>query len=235
MTARSTTLVTSLNLVINYIENQDYLGYDPYDALLSPLFKLPVLKRNKLLRFVSQQLLKRFPLNIRPLLLIPKGLNPVTFGLCIQGYAYLSLVYPEKRDGFVIKIKSLAEKLQTLIPEGYSGACWGYGFDWEARYAKIPAFQPTVVATGIIANSLFTAWKLLGLEACRDLCLCAADFVLKDLQRIYDDEDHFCFSYSSFDKQQVFNASMKGARLLSQVWSETRTVAGSAKRHRDRL
>ena len=94
-------------------------------------------------------------------------------------------------------------------------------FDWEARHARIPAFKPTVVATGIISNALFTAWKLAGVEKCRSLCVSAAGFVMKDLQRTYDDDGHFCFSYSPFDDQQVFNASMKGARLLAQAWSVT--------------
>ena len=80
----------SLRKLINYIESQNYRGYDPYDALKSPLFKLPVLRSNKLIRFGSQQLVKRSPVNLRPLLGIPKGYNPVTLGLCIQGYSYLA-------------------------------------------------------------------------------------------------------------------------------------------------
>lgn len=212
----------SLSLLIRYIQRHDYRGYDPYDALLSVFFSWPILKVNKIIRFGSQQFLKRFPLNIRPILLIPKGLNPVTLGLCIQGYAYLSQFQPDKSQAFIEKIGALTEKLESLIPSGYSGACWGYNFDWEARHAKIPAFQPTVVATGIITNALFTAWRLVGLQRCRNLCLSAAEFVLRDLQRTYHGQDHFCFSYSPFDKQQVFNASMKGARLLAQAWSETK-------------
>ena len=40
------------------------------------------------------------------------------------------------------------------------------------------------------------------------------------LNKSYE-EDFFCFSYSPFDKGKVLNASMKGVRLLSQVYSET--------------
>ena len=79
----------SLQRLVNYIESQNYRGYDPYDALKSPLFRLPILKSNKLIRFGAQQLVKRSPLNLRPLLGIPKGYNPVTLGLCIQGYSNL--------------------------------------------------------------------------------------------------------------------------------------------------
>ena len=201
-----------------HIEIENYKGYDPYDALKSPVFKLPLLNSNKLIRFGAQQMVKRLPFNIRPLLFISKGYNPVTLGLCIQGYAYLCESEPSKKNEYVAKIIFLVEELKKLIPPGFSGACWGYDFDWEARHAKIPAYQPTVVATGIITNALFIAYKITGLTVCGDLVVSAADFVLKDLNRSYDGET-LIFSYSPFDHQKVFNASIKGVRLLAQSYN----------------
>jgi len=204
----------------SYIERENYRGHDPYDALLSPFFKLPLLKSNKLIRFGTQQLVKRFPLNLRPLLLIPKSVNPVTLGLSIQAYANLCTQFPEENEICVSKIIALIDQLEQLIPEGFSGACWGYDFDWEARNAKILAYQPTVVATGIITNGLFIAHTVTGIHKAKELVISAADFVLKDLNRSYESEA-FCFSYSPFDHQRVFNASMKGARILAQAYHFT--------------
>lgn len=208
----------SLKELQAYIEKEDYKGFDPYDALKSPFFKLPFLKSNKLIRFGTQQLVKRLPFSIRPLLLVPKGYNPVTLGLSIQAYAYLYEAEPEYREEHLQKINFLIQELKKLIPEGFSGACWGYDFDWEARNAKIPAYQPTVVATGIITNALFVAYQNTGHKEAAILIESAANFIVKDLKRTYKD-DTFCFSYSPFDTQQVFNASMKGARLLAQAFS----------------
>ena len=210
--------VDSLNKLKSYIENQGYKGYDPYDALKSPFFKLPILKSNKLIRFGTQQLVKRLPFSIRSLLFVPKGYNPVTLGLSIQAYAYLYKAEPQNNKEYYQKIDFLIKELKTLIPDGFSGACWGYDFDWEARHAKIPAYQPTVVATGIITNALFIAFQNTGHKEAARLVESAAKFVDKDLQRTYKGE-MFCFSYSPFDKQQVFNASMKGVRLLAQAYS----------------
>ncbi len=204
-----------------YVNRREYKGYDPYDALHSPLFNLPFFESNKWVRFGTQQFVKRFPINLRPLLFVPKGLNPVSLGLFIQGYANLMTVFPDRKEEFVVKIEELAEKLEGMIPEGFSGACWGYDFDWEARYAKIPAYQPTIVATGIITNGLYDAWKLTGLNLLKDLIVNSTGFIKNDLNRSYDG-DTFCFSYSPFDEQRVFNASMKGVRLLAQVYSITR-------------
>ena len=210
----------SLKRLQEYAESQDYRGYDPYDGLNSPLFKLPLLRSSKLIRFGTQQLIKRLPLNLRPLLFIPKGLNPVTLGLFTQGYACLIKGYPEKEEIYRERISYLITKLEELIPPGFSGACWGYDFDWEARQAKIPAYQPTVVATGIITNALFIAWKNTGIEKCSELVKSAASFIIHDLYRSFEGNS-FCFSYSPFDKQRVFNASMKGVRLLAQAYSIT--------------
>jgi hypothetical protein len=215
-------IAEALQRLIHCIEKENYKGYDPYDALKSPLFRLPFFGSNKIIRFGAQQLIKRFPVNLRSLLFIQKGTNPVTLGLCLQAYSNLILIYPEKKNDFEKKINYLIDELIALIPANYHGACWGYDFDWEARYSKIPAYQPTVVATGIITNALFQTYRNTGNEKARDICVSATKFVLNDLNKTVDSAGDFCFSYSPFDKQVVFNASMKGARLLAQVYSITK-------------
>lgn len=206
--------------LIDYIKKEDYKGYDPYDLLNSPIFKLPILSSNKTIRFYSQQIFRRLPFNLRPILGIKKEFNPVTGGLCIQAYSYLLQTYPEKKDIFLKEINYLLDRLEETKSKGYSGYCWGYNFDWEARYAKIPKFCPTVVATGIITNGLYEYWKISQDKRVEGILISSADFVLKDLNRTYEG-DTFCFSYSPNDKQMVYNATMKGARLLAQVYSVT--------------
>src|SRR5690625_6754252 len=75
-----------------------------------------------------------------------------------------------------------------------------------------------MVATGIFLHGLYESLKITGKESLKDLIFSSSDFVLYDLNRAYQNET-FCFSYSPFDTQRVFNASMKGARLLAQVYS----------------
>src|SRR5512133_3623473 len=49
----------------------------------------------------------------------------------------------------------------------------------------------------------------------------ACDFVLKDLNRTYEANGNFAFSYSPLDKSVVYNASLLGSRLLARVYSHT--------------
>jgi len=231
-------ITESLDKLQRYIEKENYMGWDPYDALSSPLFKLPFFRSNKFIRFASQQAVKRSSVNLRPLLRIPKGYNPVTLGLMLQGYCYLfNNEKLSQRDGkptiknleLESKIDFLVDELERLQSKGYSGTCWGYDFDWEARNANIPAFTPTVVATGFITNALYIFYSITGNQKAKELLISSANFILKDLNRIqssnHSDNLSFCFSYSPFDKQIVYNASMKGARILSQIYSITKEAA----------
>lgn len=201
----------------SYLARCRFRGYDPYDALLSPIFDLPILRSRKLPRLAAQQALRRSPLNLRPLFRIKRGLNPVTLGLAVEGYSYLSAADPPNADRYRTRALTCIEELKRLRTSGYSGDCWGYDFPWESRWGKLPPFTPTVVATGIITNGLFKAYELIGIEEALSLCSSACRFVLRDLGRTTHSDGSFCWGYFPGDRQQVINATMKGARLCAQV------------------
>ncbi|KAA3659063.1 MAG: hypothetical protein DWQ10_09730 [Calditrichaeota bacterium] len=100
-------------LLESCIIKNHYRGYDRYDGLHSPIFKIPFLNQQKF-RFYFQQITKRLPGNFRPLLAIPKGYNPVTLGLCLQGFTYLSQVDSEKKDDYLARMDHLIGELVKL-------------------------------------------------------------------------------------------------------------------------
>ncbi len=122
------------------VQTEDYRGYDPYDALCSPIFRSPGF-RARLVRRAGQQVLKRSPLNVRPLLGIQKGRNPVTLALGLHAWSLLATVDASKRAWYVAECERLVQELHDLQSRGWSGACWGYDFDWESRGATISAFH----------------------------------------------------------------------------------------------
>jgi rhamnogalacturonyl hydrolase YesR len=101
----------------------------------------------------------------------------------------------------------------------YSGACWGYNFDWQAKAFFQPKNTPTVVATSFIGSALLDAYEITGEDQLLKMARSACDFILKDLNRTYDVNGNFAFSYSPLDKTVVFNASLLGSRLLARVYS----------------
>ena len=59
----------SLSKLRGYIEESNFNGYDPYDALNSPFLRA-ISFGNKYLRIAFTQGLKRLPVNLHPLFLV---------------------------------------------------------------------------------------------------------------------------------------------------------------------
>ncbi len=215
------TIEESFNLVKKYCEKQDFKGWDCYDGLNSMVFKLfPFLRNSKLARLVWIQIFKKSPINFRKLFLVEKDYNPKALGLFLT--AYCNLYQLEAKEKCLTTINFLAYKIIEFQSIGYSGACWGYNFDWQAKAFFQPKYTPTVVATCFIANALFDAYELTANEKFLQVAISSKDFVLKDLNRTYDEDGGFAFSYSPLDKTQVFNASLLGSRLLSRIYHFTK-------------
>jgi len=203
-----------------YCEREQFKGYDPYDGLTSGFFNaIPLVPSNRLSRLAWIQFFKRSPINLRPLLNVKKEYNPKGLGLFLAGYCSLYKNDPSSQN--LDKIHFLSQKVLELQTPGYSGACWGYNFDWQARAFFQPKFTPTVVASTFIANALLDAYDITGEDGLLKTARSTCAFILKDLFRTYDSKGNFSFSYSPLDKSVVFNASLLGSRILSRVYSYT--------------
>lgn len=215
-----------------FCESEKFSGWDPYDGLNSKVFQaVPFLRRSALCRLVMIQGFKRCPWNLRRFAMVPKEHNAKGIGLFLQGYCnlYKAVVRkPELQSSFgspeqlMERIHELAELLLRLQSKGYSGACWGYNFDWQARRLFLfPKNTPTVVATNFCASALFDAYEVSGENKYLDVALSAAEFVMNDLHRA-ECEGGFLFSYSPLPgNDTVYNASLLGSKLLSQCYRYT--------------
>lgn len=216
-----------------YCEKEHFKGWDPYDGLNSKVFQaIPLLKNSALCRLIVIQGFKRFPFNLRPLFVVPKGYNAKGIGLFLQGYCNL-YKYVQKKpssqkemgtpENIMARIHELAELLITLQSPNYSGACWGYNFDWQCRKEFLfPRNTPTVVATTFCATALMVAYEITREEKYLCIALSSADFVLQDLHRAPQPEG-FIFSYSKLPgNDTVYNASLLGSKLLSYCYYYTR-------------
>lgn len=225
-------LINSFSLLCTYCEYQHFKGWDPYDGLNSKLFQaIPFLNQSALCRLIMIQGFKRSPINLRSLALVPKEYNAKGIGLFLQGYCNLYWTISKNpalekdlgtKEILLEQIKELANLLLSLCSKGYSGACWGYNFDWQARRLFLfPKNTPTVVATTFCATALIDAYEVTGEKEYLDIALSSADFVMKDLHRT-DYKGGFLFSYSPLEgNDTVFNASLLGSKLLSYCYYYT--------------
>ena len=206
---------SSLEKLRDYIEQEDFKGYDPYDALNSPVLRALSLGR-KYPRIAFTQALKRLPVNLRPFLFIKKGHNPKGLGLFLWGYAKLYAV--EKKREYLQQMEHILGLLERTKSTGYSGCCWGYNFDWQSRAFYVPKYTPTIVNSSFIGHALLDTYHITGEEKALSMALSIRDFIIKDLNR----EEHggmLCFSYTPLDRYFVHNANLLGASLLVRLAS----------------
>jgi hypothetical protein len=204
-----------------FCEVEQYKGYDPFDGLNSKLFNvLPILKRSSLFQLAWIQFFKRSPINFRKIAVIDKAYNPKGLGLFVSAYCNLYKIKPEEKT--LEKIRFLVGEIKNCQSTGYAERCWGYNFDWMSRAFYQPKGTPSVVVTSFVACSLLDAYEITKDEELLQIARSSCDFVLKDLNRTYDSDGDFAFSYSPLDKTQVFNASLLGARLLCRVYKYTK-------------
>ena len=189
------------------IGSKDFKGYDPYDVLKSPV---PFHWLGKWGPIIAIQVAKRFPLNIRPLLGIPKGENPKGLGLLLNAYSLMS--DPDEK-----LLKKLFERLLALRTKDTVGYAWGYDFPWASPVKYLPAWSPTIVVTGFIAQGVFAYYKVtedpLALEVLEGI----SEFMIS-LPKT-ENESGICFSYSGAMNDICFNASMLGAEHFARMYS----------------
>jgi hypothetical protein len=203
-----------IGLLRQYIESENFSGYDPYDGLNSPITRAFSYGR-KYGRIAFIQGMKRSPLNLRLLLGIKKGHNPKGIGLFLWGYAKLYKTDP--RPEYLEKTKHLLGLLDQLKSAGYSGNCWGYNFDWQSRAFYVPKYTPTIVNSSFIGHALLDTYLHTGNEKALAMAMPIKDFILKDLNRA-EEKGTFCFSYTPLDRTAVHNANLLGASLLIRLY-----------------
>lgn len=207
----------ALHSLLAYCQANDWAGYDPYDALNSRLFKaLPFLDA-RLPRLVLTQLLKRSPVNLRPLLLVPRTQNSKAMSLFLEA----ALKFPAIEAGEEDLVPFFVEKLKELRSPNSEFWCWGYSFPWQTRTIVVPRGTPNLVCTTFVASALLSAYESRRDPACLAMAASAAEYILRDLY--WTGEDSIAgFSYPlPTVRAQIHNANFLAAALLCRVARHT--------------
>ncbi len=209
----------SLNRLIEYVETEHFRGWDPYDALNSPIL-WHLSYGSKWIRIAFTQALKICPINFRRLLFIKKDYNPKGLGLFLSGYIQLYKMYPDRNYRYtIVKLIELLEKLKS---PNTSGTCWGYNFPWQNRNGYSPLYRPTSVNTSFIGRAFVDAYEELHEEKYLDIARSSCDFILKDLNIVRETETELILSYNTADRERIYNSNMLSAAFLARVYGYTK-------------
>jgi len=208
----------SILLLSGWLERNDYRGYDTFDGL-NARFVRPFTFENKFLRTVLQQGVRRFPLNLRPLLGVARGYSTKGMGFLARGFMRLHQATGDQAwaDKAEFALQWLIENQST----GYSGACWGNHFDYQSRSFYLPKGMPTIVWTALIGHAFLDGYEHFQNNQYLQIAVSACEHILRDLNT-YPDGEGTCISYIPAQNSQVHNANTLGGSLLARTYSHTR-------------
>ncbi|MCG7851178.1 MAG: hypothetical protein MIO92_01510 [Methanosarcinaceae archaeon] len=199
----------SLNLVEKWIEDHNFKGYEPFDGLTS--FLLPLTMNIRVARQILQQGVRRFPVNLRPLV----GIKPLdsTKGRGYTAWGYLKRYQHTHdlryRDKAFVCLDWLDQNKSPLYPQH----SWGNHFLYASRSGHIPKYESTIVWTGLIGQVYLEAYSLFGNLRHLEIIKSIADWMMA-LPR-EDTPSGSCLSYIMPFQRSIHNSNMIGAAFLA--------------------
>lgn len=214
-------IADSIGRLSGWLERNDYRGYDTFDGLRAKYVR-PLTFETNFLRTVLQQGVRRFPLNLRPILGIPMSHSTKGMGYLARAFIRLHQATGEQiwADKAHFALKWLIENQSP----GYSGACWGNHFDYQSRSFYLPKGVPTIVWTSLIGHAFLDGYDHFFDESYLKTAISACEHIVRDL-KTEADGDSVCISYIPGPDKPVHNANTLGASLLARTYSQTHNDA----------
>lgn len=139
--------------LLQYIEKQNYLGYDPYDFYLSPVSKyLP-----KSILFLHLQ--KVSPINLRPILGIKKGMVTKVYAHLID--SYINLYKLEKDKTYLYKAQiTYKSMMDAAIVNTETEIGWGRNYPFKTGGEIHDNKKPLVYLNSRLGQSMINLYDI---------------------------------------------------------------------------
>ena len=212
-------LADVLTDTLTYARTRSYRGWDYGDGMSSQLLQaLPV--DSKWLNIVVQELAKRPPVNIRPLLGVEQRRNykgTALFSMANLNAAHLGLGTEEV--DYAAEARTLAAWLVENRSVGYPGFCGGHNHKIQLLNGGCGhPNDPDVVSTSYAVKALLAAGELD--SSFPDVASTAAEFVEETLDyRSIDDGAVINYHLNHPPDSTTLNANALGARLLTDLYA----------------
>jgi hypothetical protein len=205
--------------LFSWCRKHDFAGHDPFDALNSRLFQATPFNKSRNARLLWTQLVKRAPADVRILARVPKERNAKAIALF--ALAQLSHHRQLKNRDTESQARGVLAELIEMKLDGFSGAAWGYNFDWQSRKFYSRRNTPTIVPTAFAARALLEAAQLFGDDQYFSIARSTCRFILDDLPRAAENQNEVCFSYAPESSTRIYNANLLAAEVLAGVGART--------------
>lgn len=206
--------------VLAYAKEEHYEGYNKHDGLESPLAR--ALSFNlKWGRLFWTQLVMRSPVNLRPLLGVPRLRNPK--GIALFAMACMDMHKVTGEEHYTNEARSLLDWLINHTSPGFDMPCWGYPYAWQDVGFFAPAGFPNRIVTYFVSTALLDGYEYLGDARYLDTANAATRFLLDTPRVLFESEEQLCMSYVPSEKVNwvVMDVSALIAVVLARVGKHT--------------
>jgi len=207
-----------LESTLDYARERSYCGWDYGDGMSSRVLQA-VPFENKWLNIAVQELAKRPPINLRPLLLVEQRRNykgTALFTMANLNAAHLD-IGPTDVD-YAGEAHALAEWLVENESVGYPGFCGGHNHQIQLLSGRGHPNDPDVVSTSYAVKALLATEELD--DSFPSVAKTAANVLEETLDyRSVDDGAIINYHLNHSDDSTTINANALGARLLTDLYA----------------
>jgi hypothetical protein len=209
-------LVDALAALEAWGSARDWRGSDPYDGLNATRVPSPLV-RSRRGRQVVTQVVKRSPLDLRPLLGIQPAHSAAALAQVVSAYARYRFLPTEEAPS---KLADAIGELEALRCRDFSEPCWGYHFDVQTRVFFYPKGAPNTIATSFAGLALLDAFETTGEPRLLELAEGAGDFFMRHVPLTESGHGSY-FGYLAGDRTPIHNANVLVSSLLARLAQRT--------------
>lgn len=204
-----TSIPKSLNKLIQWIDRNGWEGIDHYDIMDNSFFRF--MKKRRLTFYIQFVILDLFPNLLIWLFNTQPKKNAKAIALLCE--AYIDRFSENKKMELLNKAIKCADWLLKNNSKGYNNFCWGYPFNWDSE-KLLKAGTPSGVVTSHAVTALLKVYENTSDKKYLDAAVSACNFFEKQLNIISISDDEICYSYTPFDKEICYNASILVAATI---------------------
>jgi len=207
----STAILESMTRLERWIEGHDYKGYEPFDGNSSFLRVLTF--ENLFLQRLLQQLVRQSPINLRPILGVPR--LDSTKGRGYIGWGYLDRFRTTGEERYKEKAMAMLEWLDENKSPLYEHHSWGNHFHYASRAGTIPKHASTIVWTSLIGFFFLDAYERFAVPRHLDVIKSIANWIVALPREVT--EHGTCLSYVMYGQSSIHNSNMLGSAFLARA------------------
>jgi glycosyltransferase involved in cell wall biosynthesis/rhamnogalacturonyl hydrolase YesR len=205
----------ALEGVLQWVEERDYRGYEPFDGLSSRV--RPLALGNLLGERLLMQAVRQCPFNLRPLLGI--GAKDSTKGRGYMAWGYTILYKATGEERHLDKAARCLDWLDKNRTARFQNHSWSNHYDFVSRGGSYTSDDPIIVWTSLIGHAYIEAFETTGEERYLRIAESAGRWILELPRERTDCGD--CLSYLADRQSSIHNANMLGAGFLARTAKHT--------------